>query len=65
MQKHLWIAAVVALASTAAACSSDEPSSTQDYPQPAASIGDEATPEELGTDGADPAPAEEVPATNG
>ena len=27
--------------------------------------GDEAAPEELGTDGADPAPAEEVPATNG
>jgi len=45
MQKHLWIAAVFALTGTAVACSSDEPSSS-DYPQPAASIGDEATPEE-------------------
>jgi putative membrane protein len=46
MHKYLWIAAAVALTGTAAACSSDEPSSKQDYPQPAASIGDEATPEE-------------------
>ncbi len=46
MHKHLWIAAVVALAGAAAACSSDEPSSKSDYPQPAATIGDEATPAE-------------------
>ena len=46
MQKHLWIAAVFALTGTAAACSSDEPSSKSDYPQPAASMGDEATPPE-------------------
>lgn len=46
MHKHLWIAAVVALTGTAAGCSSDEPASNTDYPQPAASIGDEATPQE-------------------
>jgi putative membrane protein len=46
MNKHLWIAAGLALAGAAGACSSDEPSTQQHYPQPAASIGDEATPQE-------------------
>lgn len=46
MDKNLWIAAVIAVAGTAGACSSDEPSNQEAYPQPAASVGSEATPPE-------------------
>jgi putative membrane protein len=46
MHKHVWIAAGIALAGAAGACSSDEPSTKQQYPQPAASIGEETTPQE-------------------
>src|SRR3954468_3282214 len=58
MHKNLWIAAVIALAGTAGACSSDEPkASDQHYPQPAASVGDEATPAEPHPTLATPTPA--------
>jgi putative membrane protein len=58
MNKNLWIAAVIGLAGTAGACSSDEPSATeQQYPQPAASAGDEATPTEPDPTLATPTPA--------
>jgi putative membrane protein len=46
MHKSHWIAVAIALAGSAASCSSDEQANEQTYPQPAASVGDEATPAE-------------------
>jgi putative membrane protein len=57
MNKNVWIAAVIALAGTAGACSSDKPSSEEAYPQPAASVGDEATPPEPDQTLATPTPS--------
>jgi putative membrane protein len=44
MHKSHWIAAAIALAGSTASCSSDEQANEQTYPQPAASVGEEATP---------------------
>lgn len=58
MNKHLWIAAVLALSGAAGGCSSHEPSANeQTHAAPAASYGDEATPPEPS-----PAPATPTPA---
>jgi putative membrane protein len=57
MNKNLWLAAVIAVAGSAGACSSDEPSNQQSYPQPAASVGSEATPPEPDPTLASPTPS--------
>jgi putative membrane protein len=57
MNKNLWIAAVIAVAGSAGACSSDEPSNKEAYPQPAASVGSEATPTEPDPTLSTPTPA--------
>jgi putative membrane protein len=46
----------LALGGAAVGCSSDEPSSEAEYPQPAASVGDEATPEEATPENTTPQP---------
>ena len=57
MQKtQLIFAGVLGLACAATACSSDEPATQQNYPQPAASQGAETTPPEPPAAQPDPAP---------